>query len=44
MQPGDVVRTYADVESLTKVTGHKPDIAIEIGLANFVDWYLDWKL
>ncbi len=39
MQPGDVVRTYADIDSLTDVTGHKPDVSIQVGLNQFVTWY-----
>lgn len=39
MQPGDVVRTYADIDSLIDVTGHKPDVSIENGLNQFVTWY-----
>lgn len=39
MQPGDVLRTYADVEELIKDVGFKPDTPLEIGIKNFVQWY-----
>jgi len=39
MQPGDVVRTYADVSDLEKDIGFKPSTSIEEGLGKFVDWY-----
>lgn len=42
MQPGDVLRTYADVSDLEKEVGFKPDTDIEEGLGRFVDWYRDY--
>jgi len=39
MQPGDVVRTYADTERLENVVGYKPTMEIEEGIARFVRWY-----
>jgi UDP-glucuronate 4-epimerase len=39
MQPGDVPRTFADVDRLAKVTGFRPATTIDAGLAKFVDWY-----
>ncbi len=39
MQPGDVLRTYADVTDLEEKIGFKPQTTIEEGLAEFVDWY-----
>ena len=39
MQPGDVQKTYADVENLKKDFGYKPSITIEYGVAKFIDWY-----
>ncbi len=43
MQPGDVYRTFADVERLDAVVGYKPATSIEEGLSRFVDWYLDYR-
>jgi UDP-glucuronate 4-epimerase len=42
MQPGDVPDTYADVQALVDDTGYHPDTSIEVGVARFVDWYLDF--
>lgn len=42
MQPGDVYKTYADIDSLVAVTGHTPEIDIRTGLGHFVDWYLSY--
>ncbi len=42
MQPGDVLRTYADVSDLERDIGFKPDTGIEEGLGKFVDWYKDY--
>jgi UDP-glucuronate 4-epimerase len=39
MQPGDVPSTYADVEALERDVGFKPATPIEVGIANFVQWY-----
>jgi len=39
MQPGDVSRTYADVEDLISAVGFKPATSIEIGIGKFVEWY-----
>jgi len=40
MQPGDVQSTYANVESLYKYIGFKPQTNIEEGVKAFVDRYL----
>lgn len=42
MQPGDVYATYADVSSLTDITGFQPKTTIEDGLNRFVAWYKDF--
>lgn len=42
MQPGDVVRTYADTDRLESVVGYKPKMEIEEGIATFVSWYKDF--
>ncbi|KQS80543.1 UDP-glucuronate 5-epimerase [Rhizobium sp. Leaf384] len=39
MQPGDVPRTYASPDLLVALTGFRPDISLEIGVAKFVEWY-----
>lgn len=42
MQPGDVFRTYADVNDLERDINFKPSTTIEEGLTKFVDWYKDY--
>ncbi|NLZ83979.1 MAG: NAD-dependent epimerase [Clostridiales bacterium] len=42
MQPGDVLRTYADVSDLERDINFKPSTSIEDGLKNFVDWYEEY--
>jgi UDP-glucuronate 4-epimerase len=39
MQPGDVPVTWADVSDLAKDFGYRPEVALEEGVARFVDWY-----
>src|SRR5690606_3375599 len=39
MQPGDVVRTWADTAGLETDFGYKPAIGIEEGIHKFVNWY-----
>ncbi|MDP3594732.1 NAD-dependent epimerase [Phenylobacterium sp.] len=42
MQPGDVARTEADVTDTIVALDYAPSTPIEVGVANFVDWYLDY--
>lgn len=42
MQPGDVVSTHADTRLLEHLTGFRPRTPIAVGVARFVDWYLEW--
>lgn len=39
MQPGDVYRTYADVDDLVRDIGFCPSTSIQDGLSRFVEWY-----
>jgi len=42
MQPGDVPASFADVDDLMTAVGFKPDTALEKGIANFANWYLEY--
>jgi UDP-glucuronate 4-epimerase len=42
LQAGDVPDTWADVEALVEDVGYRPETPIEVGVKNFVDWYLDY--
>ncbi len=39
LQPGDVPKTYADIDDLMRDTGFRPSTPVESGIARFVDWY-----
>ncbi|MFO1169946.1 MAG: NAD-dependent epimerase [Hyphomicrobiaceae bacterium] len=39
LQPGDVPKTYADVDALADAVGFRPATPIEEGVRRFVDWY-----
>ncbi len=43
IQPGDVPRTYADVQSLFDYINYKPATPIKVGVQAFVDKYLELK-
>ncbi|MFM7424198.1 MAG: NAD-dependent epimerase [Elainella sp.] len=39
LQPGDVLETYADISNLTAAVGFVPQVPIEVGIPQFVQWY-----
>lgn len=39
MQPGDVERTFADIEDSRRDLGFEPTVTIDEGIRQFVDWY-----
>ncbi|MFW5644311.1 MAG: NAD-dependent epimerase [Bacteroidota bacterium] len=39
IQPGDVVKTWADVQTLVDHYGYKPSTNVEEGIGKFVEWY-----
>jgi UDP-glucuronate 4-epimerase len=42
LQAGDVPDTWADVEALVEDVGYRPETPIEVGVRNFVDWYVEY--
>ena len=42
LQPGDVERTYADIEALSDAVGFRPETPIELGIERFVEWYKEY--
>jgi UDP-glucuronate 4-epimerase len=42
LQPGDVERTYADIDALSDAVGFRPSTPIEQGIERFVAWYKDY--
>jgi UDP-glucuronate 4-epimerase len=43
MQPGDVLKTFADVDRLTRVTGFSPRTPLAEGIGRFVTWYREYS-
>jgi len=39
MQAGDVIKTWADVSALADWVDFHPQVSVETGVAQFVDWY-----
>lgn len=39
MQPGEVLRTWADVSELAQLIDFRPAVSVETGVGRFVDWY-----
>ena len=39
MQPGDVHKTYADIEAIARDLGYAPTTDIEVGVPRFVEWF-----
>ncbi len=44
MQPGDVEKTYADIDYSRKLLGFSPEVSLEEGLSSFTSWYKDYYL
>ncbi len=42
MQPGDVARTYADIDASRRDLGFEPKTPIAEGIPRFIDWYKDY--
>ena len=42
MQPGDVARTYADIEASRRDLGFDPKTPISEGIPRFIKWYTDY--
>ena len=42
LQPGDVPDTWADTTDLANDVGYQPATPVEVGVKNFVDWYLEF--
>jgi len=44
LEPGDVVRTHADVSALERATGFRPSTPLKSGVAKFTEWYRDYHM
>lgn len=43
IQPGDVIKTYADTSALEKDYGYRPTTSLELGLSKMAEWYKEYK-
>jgi UDP-glucuronate 4-epimerase len=43
MQPGDVKKTFADIQKANEKLNYKPKVNIESGIENFIEWFLKYK-
>ena len=41
IQPGDVPRTFASTERLQRLTGYQPNVGVDEGVKEFVNWYTE---
>lgn len=44
LPPTDIPRTLADISAAQREIGYSPHVPIEVGVARFVDWYVEWYL
>jgi UDP-glucuronate 4-epimerase len=42
IQPGDVEKTWADVDALVDDYGYRPDTPLRLGVSRFVNWFRDY--
>jgi UDP-glucuronate 4-epimerase len=42
IQPGDVVRTAADIDAIAGDLAYRPTTSIDVGVPKFVDWYREY--
>lgn len=42
MQPGDVLKTFADIDDLEEDTGYKPGTDLQAGIGKFINWYKEY--
>ncbi len=43
LQPGDVVETFADIDSLQEAVGFRPTTDFEVGAGKFIEWYQQYR-
>lgn len=39
MQPGEVIKTYADISKAKKLLQYQPTVSLDQGIAEFIDWF-----
>ena len=43
IQPGDVEKTFADIDKAKRKLGYSPNTNVKEGIGNFIDWYLEYS-
>ena len=43
MQPGDVEKTFADIDYSWKMLGYQPTTSISAGIPKFIDWFREYN-
>ena len=43
MQPGDVTKTWANIDEITRDFDYQPKTSVKTGIFNFINWYLKYK-
>ena len=43
MQPGDVPKTWANIDEITRDFDYQPKTSVKTGIFNFINWYLKYK-
>ncbi len=44
MQKGDVLNTFANISKLSNKINYKPQLSLESGIKNYIDWYKSYYL
>ena len=39
MQPGDVQKTFAEIERSAELLGYEPTTSIQVGVPRFIEWF-----
>jgi UDP-glucuronate 4-epimerase len=42
MQPGDVLKTWADLSELIKDYNYEPKVFVKQGIEHFIEWFKDY--
>ena len=42
-RPGDIQESFSDIDKSIEMLNYKPQTNIDIGIKNFVDWYMSYN-
>ena len=42
LQPGDVIKSHANVDELINEFDYKPKISVQYGIEKFLNWYKEY--